>query len=345
MDRLQGDRPALLFNLVVGHRWSELEAVCAAVRVEGRTHELGRALITAVMMGSVTGVRLLLAGGADPNAGAADGVPALTMAALTRADPSEEDESGLPVAERSAAIVRLLLAAGARVSFVGPTGTALHAAVYGGDSAKLRLLLEAGVDPNAVDKEGRTALDLAADVPGAERCLATWLSRASGSQAPPQAEYTVLHRAAMLGDALAVARLLAEGADPNARSLRNNLTPLHLAAGVPHGRSWPPSDEAQCEAERHRDQPDGGLSFVIGYVDETIRLLLAAGAEVAPVSPYGTPLHVAASVDNESGARLLLAAGVDVEALDGEGRTALAVAQANRARRVARLLSRTNPGT
>ena len=89
-------------------------------------------------------VRLLLARGADVNIASQRGRTALQSAARS---------------DKSAAIVRLLLAAGADPKAVdGAKANALHAATRGNDTETIRLIVEAGADVNAVDFAGFTPL-------------------------------------------------------------------------------------------------------------------------------------------------------------------------------------------
>ena len=98
----------------------------------------------------------------------------------------------------------------------------------------------------------------------------------------PEGPTTPLHRAVRQGDVKAVERLLAEGADVNARDKYEN-TPLHLAAG------------------------EGNVRIA--------EMLLAKGASLAAVSSSGdTPLHRAARAGNVEAMKLLIAKGAEVDA-------------------------------
>lgn len=109
--------------------------------------------------------------------------------------------------------------------------------------------------------------------------------------------YTALHRAALLGDTVAAARILQAGAsvDATVQSLQEYSsewgdTPLHTAAAAGHL--------------------------------QIVELLLDRGADVSAVNQMGaTPLHRA--IDHAEVVRTLLAHGADADAADERGRTPL----------------------
>ena len=120
----------------------ELLASTAEVNAQD---SLGRTpLSLAAEIGDADSVSLLLASGAEPSTTANSGSTALCYAART-SDP---------------ACVSLLIDAGANIrSKTDWNQTALHyAAAHSTDKRNAQLLLEAGADPNAVDRDGRTPL-------------------------------------------------------------------------------------------------------------------------------------------------------------------------------------------
>ena len=132
-------------------------------------------LMYAAAVGSTAAMTLLLDNGAKANATNATGATALMWAAtdlekvrllLSRgADVNVASQRGRTAlqsaarSDRSAAIVRLLLAAGADVKAVdGAKANTLHAATMGNDIDTIRLIVDAGVDVNAADFAGFTPL-------------------------------------------------------------------------------------------------------------------------------------------------------------------------------------------
>ena len=110
--------------------------------------------------------------------------------------------------------------------------TLMEAARYGSDSA-IEVLLEAGADPNAVDREGWTPLLLAAKS-GSERAVKALLEAGVDPNAVDREGWTPLLLAAKSGSERAVKALLEAGVDPNAVD-EDGWTPLLSAADADKG--------------------------------------------------------------------------------------------------------------
>jgi uncharacterized protein len=199
-----------------------------------------------------------------------------------------------------------------------PTEAPVADAAMRGDSAQLRQLLRQGLDVNAAQADGMTALHWAAsrgDVSAARMLL---VAGARSAAVTRNGNYTPLHLAARSGRGAMVRVLLEGGADPKAVTSSGGATALHFAAG--HGDS------------------------------ASVAALAAAGATVdARDAAYEqTPLMWAAAYDRVRAIRVLLAAGADIEAvskvedvakLERDERTELTA----RARRVAALKAAAAP--
>lgn len=117
-----------------------------------------------------------------------------------------------------------------------------------------------------------------------QRCLET----GANLRAQTRLGSTVLHAAALAGNAKAVKALLAAGASVNARNELGDM-PIHFAARMRAGNG------------------------------EAVQVLLAAGANARAQSKDGvTPLHQAALTANVEAVRLLIAAGANVRAEVGK---------------------------
>lgn len=227
--------------------------------------------------------------------------------------------------------VRLLLDAGSPADSDGDRlgmSPLMHASQYGGHAGIIRMLLDAGADPNRIDDLDQTAL----------------------------------HRAAER-DGEAVALLLAAGADPNVAERTLGGTPLHAAAqgsAVANARLLLEAG-ASTEPRYYRGQTALFIAAASG-ADGVVEALLAAGAEVDAADDDGlTPVLAAITGDGEvpperrAAAALLLAErtadldrafaaaigvgfdeaaarlfarGAGVDAVDHNGRSALAAAAA-----------------
>jgi hypothetical protein len=145
------------------------------------------------------------------------------------------------------------------------------------------------------------------------------------------------------GRATWVSRLLAAGADPNAAVERRipglstpcRESPLDWAANPWHHGEAAEITRLLLDAGAHVDGIEGGtvplLTAILRDQPRVFELLIARGADVRRVDKNGqTPLHHAASsrsgVDGEC-TKLLIAAGVPLDAVDAYGRTALSAGQ------------------
>jgi ankyrin repeat protein len=188
--------------------------------------------VTALMM-SVTDidkVSLLLAKGADVNAASKRGRTALLLAAMS---------------DRSAGIVRLLMAKGADPKAVDVLKVnALNAAVRGDDIETIRIFADAGVAADNADFAGFTPL-IGAAFSGNVQAVKLLLEKGAnvnavsgdGSFQKVKAgtialgNFTPLLAAATLGSPEMITVLLQAGADVNARDVRG-MTPLMLAVAT-----------------------------------------------------------------------------------------------------------------
>ena len=234
---------------------------------------------------------------------AADGCPVDSDAAVATAAAAG---ATLRVAASPSALARGRL----RQLRVPPGSEALCEAARVGDCALCRLLVAAGVDPDAVCGRTPTPLELALEN-GHDAAAAALL--ACGASIDASADgWAPLHRAAHAGNATLAGRLLALGADPNGAA-QHGYAPLHMAAMSGH-------------------------TAAVGR-------LLAAGADVdAPLRPCGrTALHLAARHGEAEAAAALLAAGADALRRSNEGQTALAAAltATRNTQAIVALLSRT----
>eukprot|EP00727_Mastigamoeba_balamuthi_P012622 m51a1_g7983 hypothetical protein (201) ;mRNA; f:71804-72406 len=159
--------------------------------------------------------------------------------------------------------------------------------------------------------------------------------------------WTALMTACFNGREDAAHALLLLGADPNARSVPDGRTALHLAASSGHARIV--ADLVACGADPAVLSADGSTAVHAAAQcggpagDEGLRELLRAGGPAGLARPRGngyTPLHCAAAAGNESGAKILLAAGVDprARAQSVRGETAIELARAHGHQGVVRVL-------
>jgi ankyrin repeat protein len=220
----------------------------------------------------------------------------------------------------------------------GDGATALHWAVHFGDASTVDLLLQAGAKADFADDTGVTPLYLAClNRQGAlvERLLQ---SRANPNAALVSGE-TVLMTCARTGEAAGVRALLTRGATVNVKEPGHDQTALMWAAAQGHpeavdallrggadvrarSRSYIQTVTSEVtqragREELNYDVPRGGSTAILFAARsgdaESVRLLIAAGADVNDALPDGaSALVVAAHSGNHDVAQLLIEKGADV---------------------------------
>ena len=224
---------------------------------------------------------------------------------------------------------RRLIRAGADASKPNRYGvTPMQLACANGSAQMIALLLEAGADPNVVDKQGETALMAAARV-GSVESVKTLIDRGATVDArDPNFQQTALMIAVRENHRDVVKLLVDRGAQVNVQTRTGDAPAWVLPNSVPgfgHGIGIV-----------RGGLPDRGSRYLIpgamtpllyaardGRIDSA-KVLLAAGAEIEHADANGiTPLLMAISNNHVEMARFLIDAGANVRAVDWYGRTPL----------------------
>jgi ankyrin repeat protein len=223
------------------------------------------------------------------------------------------------------AAVRAALARKADVNVAQTDGsTALHWAVEHDDIEMVNVLLGAGARVAARTREGVTPLQLAAingSAPVLDRLLK---AGADPNAALTPAGDTALMMASRTGRTDAVRVLLEGGAAVNAKETWGGTTALMWAVAEGHAAAARTLVEAGADvnARTHYVAAANGRGF-----EGRTPLQDATAAKAAEfASGWLTPLMFAAREGRTDLARLLVGAGADVDAVAGDGKTALALA-------------------
>ena len=214
--------------------------------------------------------------------------------------------------------VRALLHEGIDVNAAQPDGaTALHWAAYLDDLETARLLIDAGAAVDAANDLGATALYLACENGNPALVRELLEAGASPDAVLPSGE-TALMTAARTGSAGAVTALLAHGADVHAREATEDQTALMWAVSQGHAGVVEVLLAAGADVHaRSRVRP-----VVVAHSPRT-----GVPGAVAVIDEGGfTPLLFAARTGDVASARLLLAAGADPDDTAPAGTSALVVA-------------------
>jgi len=228
-------------------------------------------------------------------------------------------------------IAELLLRAGADAKAENRLGvTPLYLAAMNGNAAMMRKLLDAGADANQIDRTGETVLMVATRT-GDLKSVRTLLDHGAKANAvEPQLQATALMLAAEAGYTDIVQALIERDADVHART-RTGPTPAP---------KLPCIDKTGCGSHGvgivRGGLPEQGIRAPIpgamtplmfaareGQI-EAARLILAAGADVNEVDKNNIgPLLMAISNNRIEMARFLIERGADIHTADWYGRTPL----------------------
>ena len=211
------------------------------------------------------------------------------------------------------AMTILIVMSAAAVAQQPASVEALWIAAIAGDAPQVNLLLGKGIDPDTRDEHGETALMKAVSL------------QARGAD----------HMAV-------VEALLAKHADPNARDKKGRTPLLFASQGSASEYRVLPSNEPMIrlllsKGARINDRDDDGWSPLLTVVSQwadqpaLIRFLLESGADFRATTKAGkTMLMIAASHGKEDIVAVAITKGVDVNARDTNGVTALMEAVAGR---------------
>ena len=228
------------------------------------------------------------------------------------------------VKNRDAVAARVLLEQGVDVDARQPDGaTALLWAAQWDDLETARLLIRAGANVNAANDYGITPL-LMACLNGSAVMIDALLKAGANPSLSQATGETPLMTAAKTGKLDAVTLLLGRGVDVNARETSGGQTALMWALSEQH------LDVARALVQHGADVRGGSASgftplmFAVRQGDfDAVKLLLAQGADVNTVAADGvSALHVATVRGNAALAEYLMEQGADPNA-DGPGYAAL----------------------
>jgi ankyrin repeat protein len=206
-----------------------------------------------------------------------------------------------------------------------------------GDAKALLLFFEAGIDVNARNSDGYTAL-MAAAKNGQVEVVNKLLEQKANVDIKGYSGLTALMLAAENNRLSIVKTLLSRNADPN---LQDNNGWTALMKAVYRGNT----ECVLAIADRSRQEVNRGLlvAALMGH-KETAKALLDRGAEIDSRAEDGrTPLMLAASKGNTDLVSFFLHEGADPSLTDKSGDTAASLASAKGSREVASLLRSAPP--
>jgi ankyrin repeat protein len=236
------------------------------------------------------------------------------------------------------AAVRKLLAQHADVNAVQADGaTALHWAVYREDLDTANLLIRAGGNVKVANREGVTPLALAC-MNGNAALVETLLNAGADVNGRLLNGETALMMASRTGNVAAMKVVLDHGADVNAKEALRGTTALMWAAAQGHPAAVQLLIErgANLSARSNPDWPGKPVSYAKAEDPRPSRLKENVYVDPKPPDMSDrsggalTPLVFATRRNDLDSVRILLAAGADVNQVTGYGWSALLVATQNR---------------
>lgn len=232
----------------------------------------------------------------------------------------------------SVAFLKNLTALGLPLALQSSTGcSGLHTATALGRFDIIDYLIAAGLSPDTQDWSGKTAVHLAVDMK-AHDALRRLLARGANPAVSTIYAKTPLYIAAESGDAASVGILLADlsvrETINNEQTKKDGLTALHAAV---HGNHIAIAKKliahgAAVNQENTARQHSLAIAIQNGH-KEMATLLIQSGADVRETAQPGqTPKPLAHQINRDSYLELLAllyAAGMDLNALNNYGQTAL----------------------
>jgi ankyrin repeat protein len=221
--------------------------------------------------------------------------------------------------------------------------TPLQWAVYNGDAAEVKQLLDAGADVTLANDYGASPMSLAAEVADTD-VLELLLAAGADVDSPNPEGQTALMAVARTGNLAAAELLIDHGASIDARENWGGQTALMWASArrhppmmellLSHGaaidaRSTTRDYQRHVQAEgRPKNLDTGGFTPLLYAARENclacVDVLLANGADINLPDPDGvSPLHVAIMNANWDLAKRLIEAGADVNQWDIYGEAPL----------------------
>ncbi len=204
----------------------------------------------------------------------------------------------------------------------------------------VRLLLDRGADANVRSVEGRTPLMLAAMQPSGADLMTILLAKGADANAKDLAGRTTLMNAAAAGSVESLRLLLAKGAKANV-TMESGSTALLDAARSRNFAAVKLLIEHGADVNARTKRGASALDIAASWGSrDIVKLLLDKGARVDTQDDRGyTPLMYAAYSESMQAevVKMLLAKGADVKAT-GEGETALSLAAKRGDTEIVRLL-------